>query len=40
VSGVFSVSIDAEPGILLFALLALGASVDAQSASPAKVNDD
>ena len=40
VSGVFSVSIDAEPGILLFALLALGASVDAQSAGPAKVNDD
>jgi len=40
VSGVFSVSIDAEPGMLLFALLALGASVDPQSAAPEKANDD
>ncbi|MEA3409295.1 MAG: O-antigen ligase family protein [Candidatus Eisenbacteria bacterium] len=40
VSGVFSVSVDAEPGILLFALLALGASGDARPADPARVNDD
>ena len=40
VSGVFSVSVDAEPGILLFALLALGASGDVRPADPARVNDD
>lgn len=39
VAGVFSVSIDAEPGVLLFSLLAVGVSGGSEAASPAEAAD-